>query len=104
MATTPSRCGPIRRRWELRDLPGFSIPPQVDPITDLAAAVLGADIVISAVPSQHVREIYRRWRRLFEPGQIIVSATKGIEDQTFLRMTQVIEQVLAERRPAPVAR
>ena len=77
-------------------LPGFPIPPQVNPVTDLAAAVAGADIVISAVPSQYVRAIYHRMAPLLESGQIIVSATKGIEDQTFLRMTQVIEQVLAE--------
>jgi glycerol-3-phosphate dehydrogenase (NAD(P)+) len=73
-------------------LPGFPIPSQVTPVTDLASAVAGADIVISAVPSQHVRAIYHRMAPLLESGQIIVSATKGIEDQTFLRMTQVIEQ------------
>jgi glycerol-3-phosphate dehydrogenase (NAD(P)+) len=78
-------------------LPGFPIPPQVDHVTDLAVAVVGAEIVISAVPSQHVRAIYRAMAPFLRPGQIIVSATKGIEDQSFLRMTQVIEQVLAER-------
>jgi glycerol-3-phosphate dehydrogenase (NAD(P)+) len=78
-------------------LPGFPIPPQVDQVTDLAIAVVGAEIVISAVPSQHVRTIYRTMAPLLQPGQVIVSATKGIEDQSFLRMTQVIEQVLAER-------
>ncbi len=76
-------------------LPGFPIPPQVEPFTDLAAAVVGADTVISAVPSQHVRAIFQAMAPLLAPGQIIVSATKGIEDQTFLRITQVIEQVLA---------
>ena len=65
-------------------------------MTELAPAVQDAEIVISAVPSQHVREIYRTMAPFFEPGQIIVSATKGIEDGSFLRMTQVIEQVLAE--------
>ena len=78
-------------------LPGFPIPPQVDHVTDLAVAVAGAEIVISAVPSQHVRAIYHAMTPHLRPGQIIVSATKGIEDQTFLRMTQVIEQVLAEQ-------
>jgi glycerol-3-phosphate dehydrogenase (NAD(P)+) len=78
-------------------LPGFPIPPQVDPVTDLAAALVGADIVISAVPSQHVRATYHAMAPFLEPGQIIVSATKGIEDQSFLRMTQVIEQVLSQR-------
>jgi glycerol-3-phosphate dehydrogenase (NAD(P)+) len=78
-------------------LPGFPIPPQVDQVTDLGVAVVGADIVISAVPSQYVRAIYHAMASFLGPGQIIVSATKGIEDQSFLRMTQVIEQVLAER-------
>ncbi len=79
-------------------LPGFPIPPQVDPVTDLAAAVAGADIVISAVPSQHVRAIYQKMAPVScSRQQLIVSATKGIEDQTFLRMTQVIEQVLADQ-------
>ena len=78
-------------------LPGFPIPPQVDHVRDLAVAVVGAEIVISAVPSQHVRTIYHAMAPFLGPGQIIVSATKGIEDQSFLRMTQVIEQVLAER-------
>ena len=78
-------------------LPGFPIPPQVNPLTDLAAALAGAEIVISAVPSQHVRAIYQRMAPLLSPGQRIVSATKGIEDGTFLRMTQVIGQVLSDR-------
>jgi glycerol-3-phosphate dehydrogenase (NAD(P)+) len=79
-------------------LPGFPIPQQVTPLTDLAAAVVGTDIVISAIPSQYVRAIYHQIAPLLEKGQVIVSATKGIEDQTFLRMTQVIEQVLAENQ------
>jgi glycerol-3-phosphate dehydrogenase (NAD(P)+) len=81
-------------------LPGFSLPPQVKPVTDLASAVPGADIVISAVPSQHVRAIYEKMTPFLEPGQIIVSATKGIEDQSFMRMTQVIEQVCGARAAA----
>jgi glycerol-3-phosphate dehydrogenase (NAD(P)+) len=79
-------------------LPGFPIPPQVSPLTDLAAALAGADIVISVVPSQHVRTIYQDMAPHLAPGQSIVSATKGIEDGTFLRMTQVIEQVLTDHR------
>jgi glycerol-3-phosphate dehydrogenase (NAD(P)+) len=73
-------------------LPGFPISAQVTPMTDLVSAVAGADIVVSAVPSQHVRAIYQQLAPHLHPRQIIVSATKGIEDQTLLRMTQVIEQ------------
>lgn len=81
-------------------LPGFSIPPLVTPVTALRAAVEDAEIVISAVPSQHVRGVYQQMRPFLQPGRLFVSATKGIEygsgDGGFLRMTQVIEQVLGE--------
>ncbi len=79
-------------------LPEFPIPPQVNPVTDLAAALAEAEIVISAVPSQHVRAIYQKMASHLAPEQRIVSATKGIEDGTFLRMTQVISEVLTDHR------
>jgi glycerol-3-phosphate dehydrogenase (NAD(P)+) len=80
-------------------LPGFPIPPQVNPVRDMAAALRGADIVISVLPSQHVRAIYEEMVGFLQPQQLIVSATKGIEDGTFLRMTQVIAQVLGHQNP-----
>jgi glycerol-3-phosphate dehydrogenase (NAD(P)+) len=82
-----------KQRENVAYLPGFPIPRQITPTTDLATAVENADIVISAVPSQHVRATYRAMAPFLHEGQLIVSATKGIEDQTFLRMSQVIEQV-----------
>jgi len=73
-------------------LPGFSIPEQVTSFTDLASAVQGTHVVITAVPSQYLRSICHTMAPFLRPGQIVVSATKGIEDQTLLRMTQVIEE------------
>ena len=84
------------RRENVVYLPGFALPPQVEPAESLAPAVRAAQIVISAVPSQHVRETYRAIAPFLQPGQIYVSATKGIEDRTFLRMTQVMEQELGQ--------
>jgi glycerol-3-phosphate dehydrogenase (NAD(P)+) len=83
-----------KQRENVAYLPGFPIPPQVTPTNALASALVDADIVISAIPSQHVREIYQAMAPSLQPRQLLVSATKGIEDQTFLRMSQVIEQVL----------
>jgi glycerol-3-phosphate dehydrogenase (NAD(P)+) len=78
-------------------LPGFAIPPSVTPMRNLASTLATADIVISAVPSQHVRTIYQEMVPFLDPQQILVSATKGIEDATYLRMTQVIDQVLKNK-------
>jgi glycerol-3-phosphate dehydrogenase (NAD(P)+) len=71
-------------------LPGISLPPTIHPVTDFEA-VKEAEIVISVVPSQYVRTVYRTMAP-FLSGQLLVSATKGIEDQTLLRMSEVIEQ------------
>jgi glycerol-3-phosphate dehydrogenase (NAD(P)+) len=76
-------------------LPGFPIPSAVA-ITGSEAAVADADIVVSVVPSEFLRPALSRLRAHLHPGQIVVSATKGVEDRTYLRMTQVIAASLGE--------
>jgi glycerol-3-phosphate dehydrogenase (NAD(P)+) len=85
-----------RKRENTTYLPGFSIPQEIHATADLRATVTDAEIVLSVVPSQHVRASYEAMAPFLQPGQLIVSATKGIEDTTCLRMTEVIEQVLSE--------
>jgi glycerol-3-phosphate dehydrogenase (NAD(P)+) len=74
-------------------LPGFPIPPAITVTGDNAAAG-DAEIVVSVVPSEFLRSTFARVRPHLHPGQIIVSATKGVEDHTFLRMTEVIASCL----------
>jgi glycerol-3-phosphate dehydrogenase (NAD(P)+) len=69
--------------------PGFPIPPEIA-ITGSEAVVSEAEIVVSTVASAFLRSTLARIRPHLCPGQIVVSATKGVEDRTFLRMTQVI--------------
>jgi glycerol-3-phosphate dehydrogenase (NAD(P)+) len=76
-------------------LPGFMIPTEIA-ITGSEAAAADADIVLSVVPSEFLRPTLARLGPHLHSGQIIVSATKGVEDQTFLRMTQVVAACLAE--------
>jgi glycerol-3-phosphate dehydrogenase (NAD(P)+) len=78
-------------------LPGFPIPPEID-LTGSEAAVADAEIVLSVVPSEFLRPTLARLGPHLRPGQIIVSATKGVEDQTFLRMTQVIASSLPQNQ------
>lgn len=86
-------------------LPGHAIPPQIVATTDLPAAVDHAEIIVSAVPSQHLRVTCQELAPLLHDAQVLVSATKGIEDRSFLRMSQVIEQVLSGpgHSPGPCA-
>jgi glycerol-3-phosphate dehydrogenase (NAD(P)+) len=76
-------------------LPGFPLPPEIT-ITGDNSAVADAEIVVSVVPSEFLRSTFARIGPHLHPGQIIVSATKGVEDHTYLRMTQVIAASLAE--------
>ena len=76
-------------------LPGFPLP-QAIAITGDNAAAADAEIIVSVVPSEFLRSTLARLRPHMHPGQIVVSATKGVENLTYLRMTEVIAASLAE--------
>jgi glycerol-3-phosphate dehydrogenase (NAD(P)+) len=85
-----------RQRENLAYLPGYRVGEEITITAELGMAVTDAAIVISALPSQHVREVYRALAPCLNPSQVLVSATKGIEDGSYLRMSEVIaEEVLA---------
>jgi len=77
-----------------RFLPGRMIPDSVTASNDLATALGGAHIVVSVMPSQHCRGLFERMRPLIQPQTLIVSATKGLEEGSLERMTEVIADVL----------
>jgi glycerol-3-phosphate dehydrogenase (NAD(P)+) len=76
-------------------LPGFPLPAEIAVTAD-TAAVAKAEIAVSVIPSGFLRPTLARLRPHLHAGQIIVSATKGVENNTFLRMTEVIAATLAE--------
>jgi glycerol-3-phosphate dehydrogenase (NAD(P)+) len=71
-------------------LPGYVVPVDVQVTSDLAAAVEDADIVLCVTPSEHMRRTVAQIAPLLARDQIIVSATKGLEEVSLLRMSQVI--------------
>ncbi len=83
-----------RQRENLAYLPGNRIGESIGITTKLGLAVEDAAIVISALPSQHVRATYQELAPFLKPWQVLVSATKGIEDRSYLRMSEVIAEVL----------
>ncbi len=84
-------------------LPGFPLPADIA-VTSVESAVSEAEIVVTVIPSEFLRPTIARLRPYMHDGQIIVSATKGVEDHTFLRMTQVIAATLDESPDADTAR
>jgi glycerol-3-phosphate dehydrogenase (NAD(P)+) len=75
-------------------LPGFEIPSHVEPSSDLEFALDGAEIVLSVMPSHLVRSLFGQMAPFLHEGMIFVSATKGLENESLLRMSQVIRQSL----------
>src|SRR2546421_7070496 len=75
-------------------LPGQSIPDSVSPTGDLEEAIRNAEIVVSVMPSQHSRRLFQDMRPHLKREMLLVSATKGVEEKTLLRMTEVISQII----------
>ncbi|CAM4229472.1 NAD(P)-dependent glycerol-3-phosphate dehydrogenase [Corynebacterium godavarianum] len=73
-------------------LPGITLPDAVRPTSD-AAAALGADIVVFAVPSQTMRDNLTGWAQHLRTDSTLLSISKGIESDTHLRMSQIIGEV-----------
>jgi glycerol-3-phosphate dehydrogenase (NAD(P)+) len=77
-------------------LPGISLSGNIKATVDLSEALHSADIVVTAAPSHAMRELLGKMTPSL-PGQVpIVTLTKGIENETLLTMTEVMEEVLPE--------
>jgi glycerol-3-phosphate dehydrogenase (NAD(P)+) len=71
-------------------LPGFTLPDDIHVTSDLPGAIFEADLLLCVTPSQHLRGVIADIAPMLTANQIILSASKGIEETTYLRMTQVI--------------
>jgi glycerol-3-phosphate dehydrogenase (NAD(P)+) len=75
-------------------LPGCSLPPAVTATNSFHEALAGAEIVVSVMPSHHCRRTFEHMAQWLLPQMQFLSATKGVENDTLLRMSQVIEEVV----------
>ena len=75
-------------------LPDVEIPRQVHPSASLEEVLEGARIVISAVPSHVCRGVFSQMLPLIRPEMVFVTATKGIENGSLMRMSEVIQDVV----------
>ena len=84
-------------------LPGAALHPRVAPTGDVEAAVQGASVFISALPSHAVRAVWGLMAPLLPEAATLVSATKGIEAKSLLTMSQVLRDTLPADRAFDVA-
>ena len=88
------------RRLNTKYLPGVPLAKSIGVTTDLAEALAGAAVIVVTVPSKVVRGVARQVGQALGAGAagagadpslpVIVSASKGLEAETYLRMTEVI--------------
>jgi glycerol-3-phosphate dehydrogenase (NAD(P)+) len=88
------------RRENARLLPGVPIPPSVKLTVEIAEAVDDAALLIVAVPTVYLRETLNRIAPALRSDCPILSLSKGVEMETFLRPTEIIRQVLGNRNSA----
>jgi len=84
-------------------LPGFQLAAHVKVTSDLAVALEGADVVLSVMPSHLVRRIYDQMLPQIDESMLFVSATKGLENGTLLRASEVIGEVIGARLRPQIA-
>jgi len=85
-----------KQREHKRKLPGIVIPEEIDITDQLGEAVENAELLALALPSHTVREVAKKLARISLDNPLIVSLSKGIENDTLNRMSEVLTQELPE--------
>lgn len=83
-----------QERENRRYLPGIALDERIVPLSSLEKAMAGASVVVFAVPSSAVREVASEIAPFLPPNAIVLSAAKGLEDGTGLRVSEVLVQEL----------
>jgi len=88
-------------RENARYLSGFRLPGQITASHDLGATLHGADVILSVIPSRYLREVMTNAAPFIDPKTPVVSATKGIEEGSLLRMSELLSETVSH--PSRVA-
>src|SRR5581483_1714735 len=78
-------------------LPGIGIPASVKVTHSVQDAIGDARMVITAVPSQVHRSVFKRIAPFLTQEMVIVSATKGIENDSLMRISEIVRAELSDR-------
>ena len=75
-------------------LPGATIPDKLVATNDIGEAVRGADVIVMGIPSQNFRAVLQEVKKHIRAWVPVISLTKGLELDTGMRMTEIINEVL----------
>jgi glycerol-3-phosphate dehydrogenase (NAD(P)+) len=76
-------------------LPGYSFPQEVSFFNELEETVQSTDVAFIAVPSKFCRSLFTELAPFLKSNQIICSLTKGIEEESLKRMSEVMEEIFS---------
>ncbi|MFP4145834.1 MAG: NAD(P)H-dependent glycerol-3-phosphate dehydrogenase [Phycisphaeraceae bacterium] len=91
----------IQTRENRRYLPGYRLPESIRLTADAKAAVNSAELMVNAIPTQYIRKVWGGLAKHLGAGVGVASVAKGIEQETMLRPTQIIADVLAKEADDP---
>ncbi|MCR5468080.1 MAG: NAD(P)-binding domain-containing protein, partial [Lachnospiraceae bacterium] len=84
------------KRQHVDKLPGVMLEGDVEFTTDLSLAIKDKELLVLAVPSVFTRGTARQMKEFVEPGQIVVSVAKGIEENTLMTLADIISEEIPE--------
>ncbi len=87
-----------RTRINRKFLPDHKISENIELTSDLAKALSKKDLIVLAVPSQYFRSVCEKIKEAGAPDAPYLSLAKGIENETLMRMSEVAEEVLGNRK------
>lgn len=93
----------INTKSNSKYLPDVDIPSDINLTVDIVEAVKDTDIILLTVPTQKVREVIKSIKPYITPQHIIVNAAKGIEQNTQLRISQIVEEELPQQPYAVIS-
>ena len=82
------------RRENYRFLPGVALPETLQFESDAELAVRTCDVILLATPTQFLRQVLKKMNGSVAPGRLVVNVAKGIEKETYLRISEIVKEEL----------
>ncbi|WP_367941268.1 NAD(P)H-dependent glycerol-3-phosphate dehydrogenase [Enterocloster citroniae] len=92
----PEEVRELKKTHTHRNLPDLHIPESIGFTEDMKEAMEDRDLLILAVPSVFVRGTAQKMKPYIKKGQVITNVAKGIEENTLMTLSQIIEEELPE--------
>lgn len=89
-----------KNRENVEFLKGVKLPENIHCTNDLKSCVDGADLVVTVVPSFATRQTAKNLSEYIKEGQALVNISKGLENDTLLRLSEVYKQEIPQARIA----